>query len=105
MLCTINDETFHLFTKNTWIGDSGASCYIINDITGVYDVTDINKSVQGCSGNVSSMKKVNYEYKYVKLNAVKSYIYYGPWYIVLRPVQTFIPWHANCKQDFDLQQK
>ena len=29
MLCTINDETFHLFIKNTWIGSLGDLCYMI----------------------------------------------------------------------------
>ena len=42
MLCTIDEETFHLFTKNTWIGDSGASCYITNNETGLYNITVIS---------------------------------------------------------------
>ena len=34
MMCTINGNTFFSFTKNTWIGDLGASCHITNDDTG-----------------------------------------------------------------------
>ena len=29
MMCTIDGDTFSLFTKNTWIGDSGASSMTI----------------------------------------------------------------------------
>ena len=45
MLHTIDGETFHSFMKNSWIVDLGASCHIINDDTGLYDVIDINKLV------------------------------------------------------------
>ena len=38
MICTIDGETLVLFTKNTRIGDSGASCHITNNDTGLYDV-------------------------------------------------------------------
>ena len=31
LLCTVDRETFHMFTKNTWIGDLDASCHIAND--------------------------------------------------------------------------
>ena len=31
MLCTIDGGTFFLFTKNTWIGDFGASYHITNN--------------------------------------------------------------------------
>ena len=45
ILCTIDGETFHSFTKNTWIGNSGASCHTTIDDTVLYDITEINKSV------------------------------------------------------------
>ena len=32
MVCTIDGKAFHMFAKNTWIGDSGTSCHIINNI-------------------------------------------------------------------------
>ena len=32
MMCYIDGETLALFTENTWIRDSGASCHIINMI-------------------------------------------------------------------------
>ena len=57
MMCTIYGNTFFLFTKNTWIGDSGASCYITNDDKGMYDVIDIDESIQGSSGIMPAMKK------------------------------------------------
>ena len=56
MLCTIIKGNFHLFTKNTWIGTLGATCHNINNNTGLYDVTDINKLVQGSSDNRSTIK-------------------------------------------------
>ena len=34
MLSTIDENTFHLFTKKTWIGDSGALCHVTNNDTG-----------------------------------------------------------------------
>ena len=38
VICTIDGNTFFLFTKHTGIGDSGASCHITNGDTGLYDV-------------------------------------------------------------------
>ena len=57
MMCTINGDRFFLFTKNTWIKDSGASCHITNDDTGLYDITDIDELIQGSSSIMSTMKK------------------------------------------------
>ena len=47
MMCTISRESLFMFTKHAWIGDPCASCHITNDDTGMYDITTINKSVQG----------------------------------------------------------
>ena len=49
--------THFLFTKNTWIGDSGASCHITNNNSGLYDITKIDEFIQGSSGIMSAMKK------------------------------------------------
>ena len=57
MLCTIDGGTFFSFTNNTWIGDSGASCHITNDNTGLYDISDIDKLIQGSSGILLAAKK------------------------------------------------
>ena len=56
MLYTIDRKTFHLFTKNKWIEDSGASCHITKDETSLFDVTEINKSVQGSLGSIPVTK-------------------------------------------------
>ena len=53
MLCTINGDTIFLFTKNTLIRDSGALCHIMNNHTSLFDITDINKWIQGSSGNIN----------------------------------------------------
>ena len=47
MLGTTERETFQMFIKNTWIGGSGALCHITNNGTGLFDVIEVNKSVQG----------------------------------------------------------
>ena len=57
LLFTIDEETFHSFTKSTWIGDYGALCHITNDDAGLNDVTKINELVQGSAGNTSITKK------------------------------------------------
>ena len=57
MMCTINGDIFFSFMKNTWIRDSGASCHITNNDTGLYDITNIDKSIQGRSGIMPAMKK------------------------------------------------
>ena len=57
MMCTINGNSFHLFTKNTWIGDSGASCHITNDEKGMFNVIEIQESIQGSSGTMPATKK------------------------------------------------
>ena len=60
MICTIDSNTFHLFTKNTWIGDSSASCHITNNENGMYDIIDIDESIQGSSGIMPTKKRANY---------------------------------------------
>ena len=56
MLCAIGIETVHSIMNKTWIGDLGASCHILQNDTRVYDVANINESVQGSSGNISATK-------------------------------------------------
>ena len=41
MLCIIDGEMHHLFTKNESIGNLGNSFHNANDDKGLYDVTDI----------------------------------------------------------------
>ena len=57
MMCTIDSDTFYSFMKNTLIGDSGASCHITNDDTGMYNASNINESIQGSSGITPTKKK------------------------------------------------
>ena len=57
MLHTVDGEIFYLFTKNMWIGDSGTLCHITNNDTGLYNVTKINKSIEGSVGSMSATKK------------------------------------------------
>ena len=57
MMCTIDGISFHSFTKNTWIGDSGASCHITNDEKGMFNVIEIQESIQGSSGTMPATKK------------------------------------------------
>ena len=59
MMCIIDGETFFFLEKRRWIGDWGASCHITNNDTGLYNVTDINESVQGSSGSMFIIKKAN----------------------------------------------
>ena len=63
MMCTIGGDTFFLFTKNTWIWDSGASCHITNDDTGLYDFTNICESIQGSCSIIPVMKKIKLQVK------------------------------------------
>ena len=57
MMCTIDGDTFFSFIKNTWLGDSDASCHIANNDTGLYDITNIDESIQGSSGIMPATKK------------------------------------------------
>ena len=57
MMCTIDGDTFYLFMKNMWIEDSGASCLIMNNYTSLFNIIDINTSIQGSSGNMPATKK------------------------------------------------
>ena len=34
-ICQIDGHSFYPFTSRTWIGDSGASCFITNDPSGI----------------------------------------------------------------------
>ena len=57
MMCAINGDMFYSFTKNTWIGDSGTSCHITNYDTDMYDIIDIDKSIQGSSNIMPAVKR------------------------------------------------
>ena len=59
IMCTIIGVTFFSFMKNTWIGDSSAMCHITNtnDDTSLFDIIDINESIQGFSGIMFATKK------------------------------------------------
>ena len=43
--------------KNTWIGDSGASCHTTNNDTSLQDITNIDESIQVSSGIMPATKK------------------------------------------------
>ena len=55
-VCTIDGETFFVFTENTWIGGTGASSHITNDDDGMFDEETINKTVHGSSGMIKAAK-------------------------------------------------
>ena len=50
-------EKNFLFMKNMLIGDSGASCHVTNNDTGLCDVIFISKLVQGSSGSMPATEK------------------------------------------------
>ena len=57
MMCSIDGNTFFSLTKNSWIRDSGALCHITNNDNGMYDIVNIDESIQVCSGIMPTMKK------------------------------------------------
>ena len=46
----IDGKPFSVFTRNTFIGNMGASCYIINNNYGIFDVETIKESEHEKSG-------------------------------------------------------
>ena len=73
----IDGEMTHLLIKSTWVGDFCASCHITT-MTGLFDVTKINKLVQESSANMSAMKKGEHHMKVCQVNGRNSDTYYGP---------------------------
>ena len=59
-MCTTNGELFFIFTKHTWIDDLGTFCHVSNNNTAIYDITDIDESMQGGTGNVKATKRDNF---------------------------------------------
>ena len=57
MVFMIGRETFHMFMENTWITDSGTSCYITNDDTGLFEATEIQELIQGSLDSMLTTKK------------------------------------------------
>ena len=43
--CTIDDDTFYTFPKNTWIADTGAPCYTSNN---AYDMSNVKMITKLC---------------------------------------------------------
>ena len=59
------------FQTNTWTGDSGASSHITNDDTGLYDITDIDESIQGSPGIMTATKKGKLQVKVRQVNGTE----------------------------------
>ena len=53
----IDGDTFFLFMKNTWIGDSGVLCHITNNDIGLFDVINIKELIKGSSIIMPATKK------------------------------------------------
>jgi len=54
MHCFINGVRYESFTKNTWIGDTGASCHLTNSLEGMFDMVEIQEEIEGSSGSISA---------------------------------------------------
>ena len=53
-VCTINGKTFFVFTKNTWIGNTGGSCQITNYDNDMFDVKTVNETVHRSSRTIKT---------------------------------------------------
>ena len=60
-----------LMCTNTWIRDSGESCHITNDDTGLYDIIDIDESIQGSSSIMPAMKKEKLQLKVCQVDGTE----------------------------------
>ena len=77
ILCTIDGDTFYLFTKNTWIGDSRAWCHIANHNISLFNVIDINELIQESPGTCLQQKKRSFTSMYDKLMVTSESLLYG----------------------------
>ena len=82
VMCSINGDTFCLFTKNMWIRDSSASCHIMSNDTDLFDVINIDKSIQGSSSIMPTMKKGNLQVQVWKVDETE-------WVHTLWPIKFF----------------
>ena len=103
MLCMIDGETFHSFTKNMWIGNMGASYHIPNDDVGLYDVTKINKFVQGSLGNMSITKRGKLCMKVCQVNGSKRLHIGSPWCANFWKSAKKWPQESHCDKIFQWQ--
>ncbi len=55
-LCKVDGCQYDMFSKNSWIVDPGASCFIMYDDTNMHDVKKINKQIVWISRNVTATK-------------------------------------------------
>ena len=92
-----------LFTKNTWIRDSGASCCITNDDTVIYDVTNINESIQQNSGIMPAMKKCKLWVKVCQVNGTEQVHTLWPMKFFPQSRCKFFLWLANSCREKKLQ--
>ena len=70
-MCTIDGTSYHSFTKNTWIGDSGASCHITNDEKYLFAVIKIHESIQGSSSTMPTTKKGKLRVNLLQVNGLE----------------------------------
>ena len=72
MMCTIDEDTFFLFMKNMWIGDSS------DNHTSLFDIIDINESIQEKSGIMPAKKKTSYMSTSDKFMGLRGFTLSGP---------------------------
>ena len=70
------------------IGKSDISCHIANNDTDLYDVTEINKLVQGSVGNMSATKKGKLHMKVCQVDG-------SEWVYIVWPVKYCVKEGAN----------
>ena len=61
-------KKYNKLDENTWLCDSGATCHLMNDPTGVYNIIEINETaIIGDGNGLKIMKKGQFDIK-VKQN-------------------------------------
>ena len=88
LLCTIDEETFNLFTESMLIEDSCAICYITNGNTNLFNVTKIYELVQGSVGSILCSKKGKFHINLCQVDG-------NEWVHTLWPMKFFPKAFAN----------
>ena len=76
LVCTIDEQSFYIFTKNAWIYNLDASCHIITYYTELYNVTDINE--QGKLRQYVFYKQTKLDFKVRQVDGSKGFTLNDP---------------------------
>ena len=89
----------HFYFHKEYLDRLGTPWHITNNDAGIYDIIEIDETVQGNSDNMKAAKKEKATFESKKMMVVKLNTLYGLLNIVRKQEQTLLLWHVNFHKE------